>query len=115
MHAWAGSFREASGQTIELENAASLAGEIGTRLGAQVQSADLYLDLGVRHEFLGETEAEVSGLSFTQELPGTVAVAATGVAISALDDLLSIEVEASYAKGPEAEELSGTAAAVLKF
>jgi outer membrane autotransporter protein len=113
-HAWAGSFADGSGMSIDLENSQTLVGEAALRYGARVAlkgvDADFYVEAGARHEFLGETEAEVSGLSYTHELPGTSGLVAGGVTVPLLADKLSLVVESSYAKGEDTEEFTATGA-----
>jgi outer membrane autotransporter protein len=75
-------------------------------------ATDLYLDAGFRHMIRGETEAEVSGLTFTHELPGTVGLLGAGLRVSLLDRL-SLTLDASYARGREAEELSAALSLTL--
>jgi hypothetical protein len=94
---------------IDLENADSLSGELAARWGL----AAFHLDLALRHEVSGQTSAEVSGLTFSDELPGTVIRMASGLDWSLLDGMLNVSLDAGYAKGNDAEELSATAA--LRF
>jgi outer membrane autotransporter protein len=115
VHAKADSFEDASGATIELSNGDSLAGELGARFGAALPHAELYFDAGVSHEFLGETRAEVSGLTFSNDLPGTVGLVSAGLSTRAADDKLLLTLETGYAKGPEAEEFTATGNFWLKF
>jgi fibronectin-binding autotransporter adhesin len=108
-HAWAGEFDDASGATIDLENAASLVGEVAARLGVHhAVEAGLYVDLALRHEFLGETSAQVSGLTFTHQLPDTSARLATGLAMHLLDGKLALFLDAAYARAEDAKEVSAT-------
>jgi outer membrane autotransporter protein len=113
-HAWAGSFADGGGESIDLENTETLVGEAALRYGARVAlkavNADFYVEAGARHEFLGKAKAEVSGLSFTHELPGTSGLVAGGVSVPLLEDKLSLVVESSYAKGEDAEEFTATGA-----
>ncbi len=115
-HAWLSSFDDSSGETVDLRNAESLLGELGARLGVSLPRAwgvtHVHLDVGLRHEFLGNTRAEVSDLVYTHELPGTVGVVAAGAAMTFLEDKLSLLLDAGYARGEEAEEI--TAAAGLR-
>jgi hypothetical protein len=115
VQAWAGAFEDASGESIDLESGESLAGEFSARFGAMLQSADLYIDAGVRHEFLGVMRAEVSDLTYTHELPGTSRQLAAGISLIELQDMLSLGLEGGYAKGSEVEEYKATAALRLKF
>lgn len=69
----------------------------------------------IRHEFLGNTEAEVSGLLYSDALPGTAAFVSGGLAASLFGDKLSLSLEAGYAKGEEAEEITATGAVRLIY
>jgi fibronectin-binding autotransporter adhesin len=108
--AWAGSFQDSSGTTVDLSNGQTLVGEAGVRFGTQLAAAplmaELDVDAGIRHEFLGETEAVVSGLACTGQLPGTVGFVGTNLNVTMPDDTLKMGFHGSYAKGQDAEELS---------
>jgi len=108
-HAWAGSFEDSSGTAIDLDNADSLSGELAARLGW----SSLYFDLSLRHEFLGDTSAKVSGLTFSDDLPGTTARLASGLDWSLADGRLNISLDAGYARSSDAEEISAIVA--LRF
>jgi hypothetical protein len=118
-YAWGDDFDDASGATIDLENTASLLGEVAARLGVDLAFepglADLYVDVALRREFLGETSAQASGLTFTHELPGAAARLATGVAMHLLDEKLTLFLDAAYAKGDDAEEISATGGLRLSY
>jgi hypothetical protein len=101
---------DASGERIDLEAAESLAGEAAARLGLVLGSGEIYVDGGMRHEFLGETEAEVSGLTFTDALPGTSGFVSGGLLLRMIEDKVLLSLEAGYAKGDEAEEFTASAA-----
>jgi outer membrane autotransporter protein len=77
-------------------------------LGEEI--GDLYMEAGVQHEALGDTEARVSGLSFVDELPGTIAFLSAGVAVNLIPNKLSLVLDAGYAKGDAAEEFTATGA-----
>jgi outer membrane autotransporter protein len=109
------SFEEASGTTVRLESAESLTGEAAARLGFPLESGEIYLDGGLRHEFLGETEAIVSGLTFSDTLPGTSGFLAGGLAWRMLEDKVLLGLEGSYSKGSEGEELMASAALRLVY
>jgi outer membrane autotransporter protein len=114
-HAWASSFEDASGVTIDLKNADMLTGEVAARLGASAGTNELYIEGGMRNEFLGETRAEVSDLVFSDALPGTIAFASAGATIGMMHDVLSLSLNAGYAKGQSAEELNATLALRLDY
>jgi outer membrane autotransporter protein len=109
-HAWAGDFEDASGAGIDLGDADSLAASIAARLGARLGAADVHADFGLSHEILGQTQADVSGLSFTGELPGTAGQIAAGASLPLLQDKLVWSVDAGYALGPDGEEFTATTA-----
>ncbi len=109
------SLEDASGERIDLEAAESLAGEAAARLGLVLGSGEIYVDGGMRHEFLGETEAEVSGLTFTDALPGTSGFVSGGLLLRMIEDKVLLSLEAGYAKGDEAEEFTASAALRLVY
>ena len=109
-HAASSSLEDASGGQIDLGAANSLTGEVAARLGVALGASEAYLDGGVRHEFLGETEAQVSGLTFADALPGTSGFVSGGLLLRMLDDKVLLSLEAGYAKGDEGEELTANAA-----
>jgi len=113
--ALAGSFADASGVEVDLENDESLYGQLGTRFAAPLQYAEIYLNAGVKHQFLREAEATVSGLTFTSDMPGTQGLIAAGVQAMGAEDQLLLTVETAYAKGADASELSGSFNMELKF
>jgi hypothetical protein len=63
---------------------------------------------GIRHEFLGEQEAEVSGLTFTHDLPGTMGFLATTLEVEIIEDSLTLIVRGEFAKGSDGEEFTGS-------
>ena len=77
--------------------------------------SDVHAEAGVRHEFLGTMEAEVSGLIYTDALPGTAAFVAGGLSARLLDDRLLLSLEAGYAKGEDADEITATGAVRLIY
>jgi outer membrane autotransporter protein len=115
VHAKADSFEDASGATVELSDGDSLAGEVGARVGMPLPHGELYVDAGIAHEFLGEMQADVSGLTFSNDLPGTVGVVSAGLTTRAAEDKLLLTLETGYAKGPEAEEFTATGNFWIKF
>jgi outer membrane autotransporter protein len=118
-HGWVSSLADASGVIIDLKNAESLSGEAAARLGFRpsgvARVSDIYAEAGVRHEFLGTMEAEVSGLIYTDALPGTAAFVSGGLSASLLDDRLSLSLAAGYARGEEADEITATGAVRLVY
>ncbi len=119
VHGWVSSLADGSSVIIDLKNAESLSGEAAARLGfrpnGEAGASDVYAEAGVRHEFLGTMEAEVSGLIYTDALPGTAAFVSAGLSASLLKDRLSLSLEAGYARGEEADEITATSALRLKY
>jgi outer membrane autotransporter protein len=113
--AWIGYFADASGTTIDLRNSEALSAEFVTRVGAALSSANLYFDAGIRREFLGKAQAEVSGLSYVHELPGTAGLLTAGIVLGGIDNRLSLTFEGGYTKSNEAEEFKATTAMRLMF
>ena len=81
-------------------------------LACQVGSGDaqgnFYLEASVNQEFLGETEAKVSGLTLEQDLPDTTFEIGGGIDIALPKDGLTFTVDADYTLGDEAEGISAT-------
>ena len=100
---------------IDLEDGESLYGQLGTRFTAPMQYAEIYFNAGVKHQFLGEAGATVSGLTFTNDMPGTQGLIAAGVQAMADDEQLLLSVETAYAKGTDASELAASVNMELKF
>ena len=78
-HVGGDTFRDDSGATIELMEMDSLRGRLGAKLVQQLLPSEdgtgpvgnFYLSAGVAQEFLGQSEARVTGVTLTQELPQT--------------------------------------------
>jgi len=117
-HSGDDSLTDKSGSKIELQDADSLRGRLGARLGQELSTTagataepvigNFYLEASVNQEFLGETEAKVSGLTLEQELPGTTFEIGGGIDIALPKDGLTFTVDADYTLGDEAEGISAT-------
>lgn len=111
-HAGGDSFKDDSGATIELGDSNSLRGRVGARIGQELTSGpatgNFYLEAAVNQEFLGETEAKVSGLTLEQELPETTFQVGAGFDIALPADGVSFTVDADYTFGDEAEGIAAT-------
>jgi autotransporter family porin len=96
-HAGGDSFRDDSGADIRLLDMESLRGRLGARLVQQLLPAEdgtgpvgsLYLEAGVAQEFLGRSEARVTGVTLRQELPDTTLRFGAGFDIALPADGLS--------------------------
>ena len=64
--------------------------------------------IAVNQEFLGETEAKVSGLTLQQELPDTTYQVGGGIDIALPKSGVSFTVDADYTFGEEADGVSAT-------
>ncbi|HWA49643.1 MAG TPA: autotransporter outer membrane beta-barrel domain-containing protein, partial [Dongiaceae bacterium] len=117
-HSGDDSITDKSGSKIELQDADSLRGRLGARLGQELSTTagaaaepvtgNFYLEAAVNQEFLGETEAKVSGLTLEQELPGTTFEIGGGIDIALPKEGLTFTVDADYTLGDEAEGISAT-------
>lgn len=113
-HSGEDSFKDDSGSKIELQSADSLRGRLGARIGQELTSdggaaqGDFYLEASVNQEFLGETEAKVSGLTLEQDLPGTTFEIGGGIDIALPKDGVTFTVDADYTLGDAAEGISAT-------
>jgi outer membrane autotransporter protein len=117
-HSGDDSFTDNSGSRIELEDADSLRGRLGARLGQELQTTagaaaepvrgNFYVEASVNQEFLGETQAKVTGLTLNQELPETTFALGGGFDIALPKDGISFTVDADYILGDEAEGFAAT-------
>lgn len=117
-HAGADSFKDDSGATIELEDADSLRGRLAARIGQELSTTagararpvtgNFYLEAAVNQEFLGETEAKVSGLTLEQVLPETTFDIGAGFDIALPNDGVSFIVDADYTFGEDADGITAT-------
>jgi hypothetical protein len=116
-HAWSGGFADGSGIVIDLKDADMLTGEAAARFGARLPPgsliSDLYLDAGLRHGFSNDTEAQVSNVTFADELPGTVGLVGGGLRASLLQDRLFLLLDTSYAKGADAQDFAASLSLTL--
>jgi outer membrane autotransporter protein len=117
-HAGADSFKDDSGAKVELEDADSLRGRLAARIGQELSTTagararpvtgNFYLEAAVNQEFLGETEAKVSGLTLEQELPETTFEIGAGIDIALPKDGVSFIVDADYTFGEDADGITAT-------
>ncbi|HNB26624.1 MAG TPA: autotransporter outer membrane beta-barrel domain-containing protein [Alphaproteobacteria bacterium] len=117
-HSGEDSFKDDAGSEIELQDADSLRGRLGARLGQELSTTagaaaepvkgNFYLEASVNQEFLGETEAKVSGLTLQQELPDTTYQVGGGIDIALPKSGVSFTVDADYTFGEEADGVSAT-------
>jgi outer membrane autotransporter protein len=117
-HSGADSFTDNSGSRIALEDADSLRGRLGARLGQELKTTagagaepvtgNFYLEASVNQEFLGEVKAKVTGLTLNQELPETTFALGGGFDIALPKEGVSFTVDADYILGDEAEGFTAT-------
>jgi len=96
-HVGGDSFHDDSGATIELMEMESLRGRLGARLVQQLLPSEdgtgpvgnFYLEAGVAQEFLGESEARVTGVTLRQDLPTTTFQFGAGFDIAVPSDGVS--------------------------
>jgi outer membrane autotransporter protein len=113
-HSGEDSFKDDSGSRIELESAESLRGRLGARVGQELTAdggsaiGNFYLEASVNQEFLGQTEARVSGLTLEQELPETTFEVGGGFDIALPKEGVSFTIDADYIFGNDAEGVAAT-------
>lgn len=117
-HSGSDSIKDDAGSKIELKDADSLRGRLAARLGQELSTnagaaaepvkGNFYLEASVNQEFLGETEARVSGLTLQQELPETTYQVGGGFDIALPKSGLSFTVDADYTFGEDADGVSAT-------
>ena len=107
-------FADDTGAEIALEDADSLRGRIGARLGQELWSdtgaakGNFYLEASASQEFLGETEANVTGLAIEQQLPETRFEAGAGFDIALPKDGVTFTLDADYVFGDEVDGVAAT-------
>jgi outer membrane autotransporter protein len=107
-------FADDTGAEIRLEDADSLRGRIGARLGQELWSdsggakGNFYLEASAAREFLGETEANVTGLAIEQALPETRFEVGAGFDIALPKDGVSFTIDADYVFGDEVDGVAAT-------
>ena len=115
-HAWGDSFRDDSESEIELEDADSVRGRAGLKLGEELPSASgdakgtFYAEASAAQEFLGDTSARASGVNLDQELPGTTFEVGGGVDIALPKDGVTLAFDADYIFGDDADGVQATGA-----
>ncbi|WP_162917342.1 autotransporter outer membrane beta-barrel domain-containing protein [Dongia deserti] len=117
-HAGGDSFTDDSGAEIKLEDADSLRGRLGLRIGQELSTTagaraepvkgNFYFEASVNQEFLGETDARVSGRIIEQELPDTTFEVGAGFDIALPKDGVSFTIDADYIFGDDAEGVAAT-------
>jgi autotransporter family porin len=116
-HVGGDTFRDDSGATIELMEMDSLRGRLGARLVQQLLPAEdgtgpvgnFYLSAGIAQEFLGESEARVTGVTLTQELPETTFELGAGfdLALPAEGVSFTFDTSADFSEGEDNYDATG--------
>jgi hypothetical protein len=65
--------------------------------------------------FFGETQAKVSGLTFSDDLPDTVGLLLFGLTTKGAEDKSLLTLQTGFAKGAETEEFTATGSFWVKF
>jgi len=117
-HSWDDSFKDDSDSRIDLEDADSLRGRLGARMGHELSTTagaaaepvkgNFYLEASVNQEFLGDTDATASGVNLDQELPGTTFEVGGGFEIALPKDGVRFTLDADYTFGEEADGIGAT-------
>lgn len=110
-HVGGDTFRDDSGATIELMEMDSLRGRLGAKLVQQLLPSEdgagpignFYLSAGVAQEFLGESEAQVTGVTLTQELPQTTFELGAGFDLALPEEGVSFtfDTSADFSEGED--------------
>ncbi len=117
-HAGGDGITDDSGAEIKLEDADSLRGRLGARLGqelgtiagaaAEPVKGNFYVEASVNQEFLGETEAKVSGLRLEQDLPDTTFEIGAGFDIALPKNGVTFTIDADYTFGDDIDGIGAT-------
>lgn len=110
-HVGGDTFEDDSGATIELMETDSLRGRLGARLVQQLLPSEdgtgpvgnFYFEAGIAQEFLGESQARVTGVTLTQELPRTTFELGAGfdVALPADGVSFTFDTSAGFSEGED--------------
>ena len=110
-HVGGDSFRDDSGATVELMEMDSLRGRLGAKLVQQLLPNEdgtgpvgsFYLSGGVAQEFLGQSEARVTGVTLTQELPQTTLELGAGFNLALPEEGVSFtfDTSADFSEGED--------------
>jgi len=95
------SFTDGSGVEIGLGDSDSLVARGRLRAGVSFASVAPYLAVGVAHEFLGDSEATASGLTFGSTTEGTALEVGGGITAWALAANLSLTLDVAWRFGDE--------------
>ncbi len=111
-HSWGDSFRDGAGVEVTLNDNDSLIGRLGFRAGTVVKTGTRgrfapYLQASVLHEFLGDSAASVSDLTFDASLQGTSYEVGLGAHAADLASNLSVYTDLLYRFGDEVQGVKG--------
>ncbi len=115
VHSWSGDFADGADVPIGLDDSQSLVGRLAVELGTRIDGVAPYLRLGVSREFLGDSEASASGLTFETSTRGTAFELGGGLAVLDLGNNLSLHLDAGYRFGEEVSGLDVQAALKLSW
>ncbi len=110
-HVGGDTFRDDSGSTVELQEMDSLRGRLGARLVQQLLPSEdgtgpvgnFHFSAGVAQEFLGQSEARVTGVTLTQELPQTTFELGAGFDLALPEEGVSFtfDTNADFSEGED--------------
>lgn len=110
VHAWVDSFDDPAGDKVVYDDGDSLTGRLklqgGIRFAWMGASFEPYAELGVAHEFLGDSSATVNAISERIDLGGTSFEAGGGLVVRDIADHLSLSLDADYATGESGKAVS---------
>lgn len=111
-HTWGDDFRDGAGVEVTLDDNDSLIGRLGVRAGTVMKTGGRgrfapYLQASVLHEFLGESAASVSDLTFDASLEGTSYEVGIGAHAADLASNLSVYTDLLYRFGHDVQGVKG--------
>lgn len=115
VHSWSDDFSDGADVPITLDDSQSLVGRLAVELGTRIDSVSPYVRVGVSREFLGESEASASGLTFESSTRGTAFELGGGLAVWDLGNNLSLHLDATWRFGDEVSGLGASAALKLSW
>jgi len=118
-HSWSGDLEDGSGAAIELDGAGSLRGRVGARVGGPLDlggwQVKPYLEANLHHEFLGEAEVTVTGVTAASDLGGSFGSVGGGFETEALGEHLSLYLDVDYLFGENTRGVAGIVGARIAW
>lgn len=113
--ATADDFTDGGGATIDLQDGTSVKGRLGARAGTFFTLEDgsrlaPYLEVGVLHEFAGESTAVATGTTLVSDLSGTAGQVGGGLEAVSADGRFALVADIDYGFGSSSSGFEGSLA-----